>query len=144
MFESHIVISLDRTRLWQALILILRFFQQNAFVNNHLGFWPTIHNSTSKICPKFQILSSHFSRLMSWKKIVESENLSTPINGCTNQRFDLKNSGILCLVLIFNLNNLRTTILCTRNREVARHKESDDLQYCWYNYGSVFTVSHRE
>ena len=30
------------------------FFEQFVFVNNHLlCFWPTIHNLTSKICPKF-------------------------------------------------------------------------------------------
>ena len=30
---------------------------------------------------------------------------------CIDQRFVLKNSRILCLALIFNLNNLRTTVL---------------------------------
>ena len=30
---------------------------------------------------------------------------------CIDQRFAFKNSGISCLALIFNLNNLRTTIL---------------------------------
>ena len=41
--------------------LIWIFFEQSAFVNIHLlYYWPTIHNLISKICPKFQILSSHF------------------------------------------------------------------------------------
>ena len=30
---------------------------------------------------------------------------------CINQRFVFKNSSISCLALIFNLNNLRTTVL---------------------------------
>ena len=30
---------------------------------------------------------------------------------CINQRFALKNSGILCLALIFDLNNLKTTVV---------------------------------
>ena len=35
--------------------------EQSVFVNNHLlCYWPTIHNSLLKICPKFQVLSSHF------------------------------------------------------------------------------------
>ena len=41
----------------QPQISIWRFFEQYAFVNNHLlCYWPTIHNSISKIwivCPKF-------------------------------------------------------------------------------------------
>ena len=37
---------------------IWRFYEQSAFVNTHLlCFGPTIH---SKICPKFQVISSHF------------------------------------------------------------------------------------
>ena len=40
---------------------IWRFFEQSSFVNIHLlCYWPTIHNSISKICPKFQVISSHF------------------------------------------------------------------------------------
>ena len=64
---------------------IWRFFEQSAFVNNHLlCYWPTIHNSISKICPKFQVLSSHFFEVDElldehWAKIVQSENISTPI-----------------------------------------------------------------
>ena len=39
---------------------IWRFFEQSSFVNNHLlCYWPTIYNLISKICPKFQALSSH-------------------------------------------------------------------------------------
>ena len=39
---------------------IWRFFEQSVFVNIHLlWYWPTIHNSILKICPKFQVISSH-------------------------------------------------------------------------------------
>ena len=39
-----------------------RLFEQFAFVINHLlCYWPAIHNSISKICPDFQVPSSHFS-----------------------------------------------------------------------------------
>ena len=34
---------------------------------------------------------------------------------CINQRFAVNNSGISCLALIFNLNNLRMTILQVKN-----------------------------
>ena len=94
---------------------IWRFFEQIVFVNNHLlCYWPTIHNSISKICPKFQNPSSHFFEVdelfdEQWAKIVQSENISTQIYvaciRCINQRFAFKNSGILCLALIFNLSN---------------------------------------
>ena len=45
----------------------------------------TTHNSILKICPKYQVLSSHFSEVnellnVHWAKIVLSENISTPIN----------------------------------------------------------------
>ena len=64
---------------------IWRFFEQSSFVNIHLlCYWPTIHNSISKICPKFQVISSHFfevDELLNehWAKIVWSEIFSTPI-----------------------------------------------------------------
>ena len=49
--ESHAVTSVDRTS----------FFEQFSFLNIHLLYcWPTIHISISKICPKFQVISSHF------------------------------------------------------------------------------------
>ena len=71
-------------KLW---FLISRFFELSAFVNYHLlCYWPTIHNSISKICPNFQVISSHFFKVnelldehwATWK-IVWSENISTPI-----------------------------------------------------------------
>ena len=40
---------------------ILRFFELSDLVNNHLlCYRPTIHLAISKICPKFQVISSHF------------------------------------------------------------------------------------
>ena len=65
MFESQVVTSVT------------------TFVNIHLlCYWPTIHYSISKICPKFQIISSHFFEVDDlldeyWAKIVRS--ISTPI-----------------------------------------------------------------
>ena len=45
-------------------LLILRFFEQSAFVNNHLlCYWPFIHNLISKISPKF---CSQFSLVWGW------------------------------------------------------------------------------
>ena len=62
--------------------------EQFAFVNtgNHLlCYWQTIHNLILKTCPKFQILSSHFSEVDElldgdWAKIVQSENIMIPIH----------------------------------------------------------------
>ena len=43
---------------------ISRYLEQCATENNHLLYnWPTIHNAISKICPKFQALSFHFSEV---------------------------------------------------------------------------------
>ena len=46
---------------------------------------------------------------------MQSENISTNSMSnairCINQRFAFKNSCISCLALIFNLNNLRMTVL---------------------------------
>ena len=40
---------------------IWRFFELSDLVNYHLLYYlPTIHISISKICPKFQVISSHF------------------------------------------------------------------------------------
>ena len=64
---------------------ISRFFEQSSFVNIHLlCYWPTIHNSISKICPRFQAINSHIFEIDEllnehWAKIVQSENISTPI-----------------------------------------------------------------
>ena len=65
-----------------------RFVEQSALVNNHLVcYWPTIQNSVLKICPEFQVLSSHLLEvdeliellIEHWAKIVGSEIISTPI-----------------------------------------------------------------
>ena len=41
---------------------------------------------------------------------------------CINQRFVLKNSGISCLAMIFNLSNLRMTILDAKKMlQVAKY-----------------------
>ena len=65
---------------WQDLqFSIWRFFEQSSFVNIHLlCYWPTIHNLISKICPKFQVISSHFFNVDElldehWAKIVRNE-----------------------------------------------------------------------
>ena len=79
-----------KAMLWPALtgqtsIFDFQFFQQSDFVDNHLVcYWPTIHSLILKICPTFQVLSSHFfkfDKLLDehWAKIVLSEHISTPI-----------------------------------------------------------------
>ena len=58
-------------------------FEQSSFVNIHpLCSWATIHNLISKICPKFQVISSRFLEVDEllhehWAKIVLSENIFT-------------------------------------------------------------------
>ena len=58
MFDSHVVTSVERTSFD---FRFECFFEQPATESNHLQCnWPTIHNLISKICPKFQAISSHF------------------------------------------------------------------------------------
>ena len=57
------------------------FLEHFAFLNNHLlCYWHTIHNSISKSCAEFQVLSSHFFEVDEhWAKIVRSKNILTAI-----------------------------------------------------------------
>ena len=124
--ESHVVTSDDGPALTgRASIFDLKIFEQSAFVNNHLlCYWPTIHNSISKICLKFQIISSTFSRSMSCSmsteqkmcevKIFQLQSMTNTIK-CIDQRFAFKISRISCLALTYNLNNPRTTVLYAKN-----------------------------
>ena len=120
---------------------IWRCFKQSAFVNNRLlYYWPTIHNSISKICPKFQVISSHFFEVDElldehWAKIVQSENISTPIYVECDKTYWVLLTKSLCaiivvlsvwvsLALIFNLNNLRMITLQAKKRfQVARYNK---------------------
>ena len=91
------------------------------------------------ICPKFQVLISHFFKVNELldehkAKNMQSENISTPIYVKGDQGFAYKKSGISCLALIFNLNNPRTTILyakksvagCEIQRVIYRFLQSTD------------------
>ena len=118
---------------WQIEIqfLILRFFELSDLVNNHLlCYWPTIHNLISKICPKFQVLSSQVFKVYElhdehWAKIVQNEKFWTPnAIRCIDHRFAFKNSGIAFLALIFNLSYLRSTILHPK-------KQCETVQVIW-------------
>ena len=101
-----------------------RFEEQYCFVNIHLlCYRPTIHNSISRICPKFQVVSSHLFEVDElldelWAKIARSENISTPIyverdkmyrsKVCVQEfSYFVTNS---CLALIFKLKNPSTTV----------------------------------
>ena len=81
-FEIHVS---DQLRQEELQFSIWRFFKQFVFVINHLlCYWPTFHNPISKICPKFQVLSSHLFEVdklldVQWAKIVLSENISTQV-----------------------------------------------------------------
>ena len=119
MFESHVV---------------FRFFQQSAFVNiphDLLCYWPTIHNLILKICPNYQVISSHFFEVVElldvhwakWKlckvEIIQFQSMLNAIR-CTNHRFAFKNSRILWMALIFNLkNNLSLTVPVHAKKSVA-------------------------
>ena len=116
---SHIVVtSVD----WMRFNFQFKdFFEQFAFVNNHLlCYWPTIHNLISKIYPKFQVISPHFFEVNElsneqWAKIVQSENISTPIHVECKKMHQSKVYvqefwyfvANLCLTLIFNLSSSR-------------------------------------
>ena len=94
MFESPVVTSIDKTS-FDFQISIWRFFEQFAFINIHLlCYWPTIHNSILKICPKFQVISSHFFKvneaLWALSKTCAKWNISTPIYVECDNRYQSK------------------------------------------------------
>ena len=112
--------------------LIWRFFGQSAFENNHrLCCWPTVHILILKICPKVQVLSSLFVKVHELfnancaKKMpvceVRKFQVQSMLNAiiCINKRFEVKNSGIPCPALIFNLSNPGMTILLNPGRNKA-------------------------
>ena len=125
--------------------LIWRCFEQGVFVNNHLlCFWPTIHYSISKICPKVQVISSQLFEvdelLEMSNKLKMCEVKIFQLVRCIDQRFAFKNSCISCLALIFNLSNLTTTILHSKKRlpiakqvlPIAKQVKSYHLICCFF------------
>ena len=57
-------------------------------------------------------------------KIFQLKSMSN-VRRCIDQRYAFKNSGISCLALMFNLSNLRTTILHSKKQlPVAKHVKS--------------------
>ena len=150
MFESHAVTSVDRASL-----------NQSAFANNHLlCYWLTIHNSISKISPKFQVISFDFVEVKErldehWAKIVQSENISLPIyhyveslwnmTRCNYQSFASKNCGVIpgisCLALIFNLSYQRTIILQAKKRfQVEIKRQFPVSRETWFYSRSDLSV----
>ena len=55
MFKSHVVTSIDRTS--------FDFLSEDFLSNLPLLLWPTIHDWISRICTKFQMISSHFFKV---------------------------------------------------------------------------------
>ena len=53
-----------------------------------------------------------------------------------DKRFVVKNSGILCLTLIFNLSNLRMTIVHANWFKVARYDKSCTVLFQWNDTNS--------
>ena len=112
---------------------IWRFFEQSTFVNNRqLCYWLTIHNSISKICPKFQVLSSQFFKVNElfnehWAKIVRKWKNS---NVCRMWQ-DVLIKGLRSRILVFRVwpwyttSHPRTTILHAKKLlQVAKHYDS--------------------
>ena len=86
----------------------LRFSIWRLFVNNYLlCYWPSIHNSISKVCPKLRCINQRFAPQL-----------------CGQELWYLV-SG---LDIQFNLRNPRTTILQAKKRfQVASYDESNTV-----------------
>ena len=89
---------------------------------------PSITRSRRSIL-KFKFWVLTFSRSMSCSMSIEQKMCEVklkPISNairCSDQRFAFKNSRIACLALIFNLSNLRTTILHAKKQlQVAKQE----------------------
>ena len=133
-----------------------KVFLSNLLLNYLLCYWPTIHILISKISPKFQVLSSHFCDVVElldehWIKIVWREICNS--NLCLTTHIEVKNLIISCLALIFNLYNLRITILDAKNGfDVVEDDKSytnlwltwsgwEELQWIWQHHSGF--ESHR-
>ena len=67
-FGSHVETCIDWTS-------FDKDFEPFTAQNNHLLYYsPTIYNSISKICPKFQVLSSYFSEV--YEQHYENQDLA--------------------------------------------------------------------
>ena len=71
------------------------FEQSGAKNNNPLCYWPTIYNPIPKICPIFQVLSSHLSECVK-RKYFQIHSIMNVII-CINKGFAVKSSGVSCL-----------------------------------------------
>ena len=96
---------------------IWRLFEQSSFVIIHLlCYWPPVHNSVLKICPKFQVLRSHFfdvnelldEHCAKWKYF--DSNLYRMRYDVSIKGLRSKNSRTSRLPVIFNLKNPSTTV----------------------------------
>ena len=140
MFGSHVVTSVDRTSF---------NFQFEDFLSNlplklfiyRVTDQPSITQSRRSVL-NFKLSALTFSRLMSCLMCIEQklcnvnvfqlQSMSNAI-GCINQRFVFKNSGILCLALIFNLNNLRTTVLYAQKIRCRWRNTTSHIQFFSWN-----------
>ena len=146
MFESHVVTSMSG----RASSFDLKIFEQSAaFVNNNLlCHWPSIHNSILRSVLNCKLSVFTFLRSMSCSMSIEQKMCKVKIfqlQSISNamiyidKRFVVKNSGISCLALIFNLSNPRTTVLHVKIRfKVAICDESYTVffarsipTHCW-------------
>ena len=100
---------------------IWRLFEQSSFVIIHLlCYWPPVHNSVLKICPKFQVLRSHFfdvnelldEHCAKWKYF--DSNLYRMRYDVSIKGLRSKNSRTSRLPVIFNLKNPSTTVQCAK------------------------------
>ena len=88
-------------------VSIWRFFEQFSFVNNRLlCYWPTIHNSISKICPTFQVISTHFFEVDEVlnehsAKIVRNEFFFN--SGLCRMREDVSIKGLRSRILVYRV-----------------------------------------
>ena len=115
-------------------------------------YWLTIHNSISKICPKCQVLSFHFSEARSMSCSMSIELFSAVERreqfqlqsmriwfyvSCNNMYrsekwFAIKKSGISCLALISNLSNPRMVILHAKNWSKLTRYDKLYTIFIWY------------
>ena len=138
MFESHVVTSIDR----MSIIFLLKIFWAICLCKHSstvLLTWsdqpPITQSGRSVLNFKLSVLT--FSRLMSCSMSIEQKlckvkifHFQSMLNAirCIDQRFTFKNSGILCLALIFNLSNPRMTFFYAKkigcNLQVAKYHDS--------------------
>ena len=127
---------------------IWRYFEQSAFVNNHLlCYWPAIHKLIQNIFPKFQVISSQGQWAAQWALNKNCATWKYFNSDPCRMRQNVSTKGLRSRILVFRVWPWYST--WQKNREsctwllVAKYNESCTVFFgrLIWTYGIVVKVS---